>query len=129
MADFRERELTSFKPRQIEQAIRWAHQNGVTYQMRHEGLNFRQAFTYALETAAIDEQGKPMDERGRERLGHARDVFHSLAVASDELSDVHGAISVWSTRVIGSVEVRYQVANRFSSARDAIQYTERRIKP
>ena len=107
---FQPKTLAQFSVHQMEQVMMWAHNNGVTEAIRDQGIRFTDAFYKTVETAQLDERGKPMNERGRERLRLALTVLARLTGGKEEFKDIIGPITVWQvTPNPNEVEVRWTI--------------------
>lgn len=115
---FQPRTLAQFSLYQVEKVLMWAHNSGVMEVRRNQGTLFRDAFLEVIETATFDEKGKPMNERGKERLRLALTVMARLTGRHEELKDVTGPITVWQvTPNPNKVEVRWTVRDTRYSPR------------
>lgn len=108
---FQPRTLASFNKHQIEQVFLWAHRNDVT-KAKDSGQTFVDAFSQAIQTAELDEKGKPMNERGRERLQLASKVFVAFGKNQVDFVDLKGDVTVWQiSKDPERIEVRWNVAD------------------
>ncbi len=113
---FQPRTLASFSVHQMEQVMLWAHDNGVTEAMKEQGLRFSEAFNTALDIAQMDEKGKLMGEKGRNRLKLALTALARVAERQADFKGIQGDISVWSTPDPETFEVRWKITDsRYST--------------
>ena len=84
---FQPRMVASFNRFQLEQVLLWVQHNNVTT---------NSSFAHALKTLPLDEKGKPMNEKSKNRLSCGVSAAIAMEKEGGDLSRVRN-IQVWST--------------------------------
>lgn len=106
---FQPKTVATFHPHQLEKVISWAAKHGI--RPLDERL-LTETFRTLLDTVETDENGRPLNEKGRRRLVLAAAVIAKLvrgiAIGDDTFKHLRGSISVWQTQPDpNEVEIRW----------------------
>lgn len=89
---FQSRTVASFSAPQLERILHWTQGNGVN---SNDGFTYQRQFRKFVESSDVDEKGRPIDERGKNRLLIAARVLSKMVNHSKVFEGIRGDIQVW----------------------------------
>ena len=105
---FQPRMVASFSRPQMESVGSWLKRVVLDRQVLDHGITFTEAFDRIFETEKLDEKGKTMDEKSRNRLRYGLATINILHKEGMRLSQIIGTIQVWQTTPDeNKLEIRY----------------------
>jgi len=97
----------SFNRFQLEQVLLWVQHNNVTT---------NSSFVHALKTLPLDEKGKPMNEKSKNRLSCGVSTLIVMEKEGQDLSRVRN-IQVWSTPDKNKLDIRWDETQHIGKTR------------
>ena len=100
---FQPRMVASFSKIQLLYVFLWSEKN-----VTQTGPSFTQDFLRVLETAELDEKGKSMNGKAKNRLKYGEKAISALLSHGHHLDQIQGLVTVWqATPDEDKVEIRY----------------------